>query len=426
MKENKEKLLKFASEIMGQEVEYKYMPNGAQESVWDMLERCPPTFDREGNIKRLPIPTSSRSNLAIILENDTRFSHLGYSPQSDQIIYQGRMIEPSDIEDIGIFLERNYRIKTIDKALKTAVLRVAKLKEITPIRDYLTGLPIWDGTPRIAALGDRVYHADYPDKYRELIQNICRCWLISAVARQMDPGCEVHTCFTLISAEKGVGKGLSLKALASEEWYSNSPLEIGTKKGYMQIHQSLVWFWELAEMASLQGKSAEVYKAFVTGAWDRFVPSYAEFPAHRPRRLVLIMSTNNLQFLTDGPERRIHPIKIKKGAKIDVQYLRDNRDQIWAEALHLYNNNVPWHLSRDMETDLAEYQQLFIIDDPWASTVQQAVTGAGPTGISTRDIMEVLQLPASQQHTGNSKRIAQICRDLGYKQINKGGRKWKE
>ena len=61
-----------------------------------------------------------------------------------------------------------------------------------------------------------------------------------------------------------------------------------------------------------------------------------------------------------------------------------------------------------------DYQQTFIIDDPWTFKVIEAIASGKKT---TPEIMTHLELPSSQQHIGNSKRIGQICRDMGYEQV---------
>jgi len=323
-------------------------------------------------------------------------------------------------------LERNYRLKLTDKAIRNGIVRVACENEINPIKDYLDGLK-WDGEKRIATLLDQVYFADYDPMDQILIQTMSKKWLISCVARIIKPGAEVHTCLTLIG-DKGIGKGLSIKALAGEENYSNSHIDMGNKSSYEMIHQSGVWIWEIAEMSALQGKTAETAKAFFTGAWDRYRAAYGHFPINRPRRTVFVLSTNNYQILSDGPERRYWPIRIKEGKIINVEYLKANRDQLWAEAMHYYHAGDQWYLNRKESLQLQEYQEIFIIDDPWAGAVKKSINEGTPKSPSvgqatTSEIMDELDLPIAQQHSGNSRRVAQICRDMGYQQVIISGKR---
>ena len=427
---NKAKLLQFAQQHTGKKVEFKYCPDGADAETWDLLSKTKPKFDGEGNITKYPAPHNNRSNLAHILENDPKFKTLGYNPHSDSLLWGDRTIDDSDVEEIAIYLE-GYRlyIKS-DRAIKSAVTRVAMKNQIEPIKDYLESChkkwKLAKKPKNLYMVLESAFHADFNPIYQGLIQDISKKWFISCVARIFDPGCEVHTCLGLISTQKGVGKGFSMKALACEEWFSNSNIDIGSKHGYMAIHQAHVWIWEIAEMASLQGKSAEAFKAFVTGAWDRYTASYGHFPKHRPRRTVFVLSSNNKNILSDGTERRLWPIVIKPGYKIELDWLKENRDLLWGEAVDLYKKKEPWHLNDKMSEALREYQIDFKIDDPWSSKVRECIISK--SGASTSEIMDFLQLPIAQQHTGNSKRIAHICKELGYTQTNTGGegRKWRQ
>ncbi len=422
-----QKIIDFAKEVTGLNVVRKHKPREADEITWDLLEKTPAKYGDNGQPIKFPRPISNRSNLALILENDPIFDSLGYNPHSDEIKWNDDQIKDQHIELIGILLERNYRIRLTDKAIKSGVIRVACDNEINPIKDYLDGLT-WDGTSRISSVLDDIYHADYDkDLYPNLIKSISKKWFISCVARILQPGSEVHTCLTLIG-EKGIGKGLSIKALAGEENYSNSHIDIGSKSAYEMIHQSGVWIWEIAEMQDLQGKTADTAKAFFTGAWDRYRASYGHFPINRPRRTVFVLSANNYQFLSDGPERRYWPIKIHSNSVIDVDYLKINKDQLWAEAVNLYNAGEQWYLNRDEAKQLESYQEIFIIDDPWGAVVKktiEAVETNKKNHATTAEIMKALDLPVAHQHSGNSRRIAQICRDMGYVQkiITVGGSK---
>ena len=153
----------------------------------------------------------------------------------------------------------------------------------------------WDQYNRIDDMMRDIFHAEFADGYERLVSTMGRMWLISCVARIMEPGCKVDTAITLIG-EKGARKGTALETLASAPWFSNSHIDIKTKAGYELLHQSGVWIWELAEGKALQGKSAEAVKAFMTGQFDRYRPAYRKDIVRRKRRTVFAVTLNNYQF----------------------------------------------------------------------------------------------------------------------------------
>jgi predicted P-loop ATPase len=90
---------------------------------------------------------------------------------------------------------------------------------------------------------------------------------------------------------------------------------------------------EIAELRGLQQRDAEAIKAFVTSRYEEWTPKYVEKPVRYLRRIVLIGTTNDEEFL--GPhtgERRWLPIRIVDG---DVIKIASDRDQLWAEAATL-------------------------------------------------------------------------------------------
>jgi site-specific DNA-methyltransferase (adenine-specific) len=319
-------------------------------------------------------------------------------------------LEDSDLEEIALDMEVRYRYTVAERPLFSAVVRVAKMNKIEPIKDYLNGLE-WDNETRIRDVFSQVFNCQVPKGAEDLIQVISHKWFISCVARILEPGCKMDTCLVLVGS-KGLGKSTALKILASERYFSDSLINISHKDSYELIHQSGTWIWELAEMHALQGKTADNSKQFLSSAKDRYRPSYGKNPVERARRTVFTASTNNFQFLSDGPERRFWPITIQD--KIDSDYLIDNRDQLWAEAVHYYQCGEKWWLPEKLEPTLELYQTSFIIDDPWTIPVVEYLRQSLGQGRTTTEIMEHLEIPKASQHTGYARRVAQICRDNGY------------
>jgi len=400
-------LMALAKDELGVEVEDKGNPPSADIDTWDMLRKV--TKRGTGML----VPLNCRYNTATILRQDPRYNSLCYNEHSDKILLNDIMIDDAMMERIALEFEENYRYKVTDKALRASVIMVAQERTIEPIKDWLTSLPEWDGEDRIQWFFHNVLKAKVPDGADKLVTEMSCKWFTSCVARVMEPGCKMDTCLVLVGA-KGLRKSTALKVLASEEYFSDSNINISHKDSYELLHQSGVWIWELAEMHALQGKTAANAKQFLTSASDRYRPAYAKMPVQRARRTVFTASTNDYQFLSDGPERRFWIVEV--GSKIDIDYIEQNRIQLWAEALHHYRNGLTWWLEEGSEEQLMEYQQSFIIDDPWTVKVLQCIkTNQGQA--STATIMDYLQLSAAMQHSGFSRRIAQICRDCGYEQF---------
>ena len=405
-KQRTELLIQLAQEATGLTVENKGNPPEADIDTWDLLRKV----TKKGT--NIMIPLNCRWNTASILRNDPRYSTLSYNEHSDQILLNGEMVSDVTLERIALEFEEHYRYKVTDKALRASVIMVAEERTIEPIKQWLLELPEWDGERRIEPFFQDVLHAKIPNGCERLVNEMSVKWFISCVARIMQPGCKMDTCLVLVGP-KGMRKSTALKLLAGEEWFSDSNINISHKDSYELLHQSGVWIWELAEMHALQGKTAANAKQFLTSASDRYRPAYAKMPVQRQRRTVFTASTNDYQFLSDGPERRFWIVEV--GAKIETEYIHENRAQLWAEALHWYRENIIWWLEEESEETLMEYQQSFIIDDPWTFKVLECIKNN--SGFATTiQIMEHLGLTAANQHQGFTKRIAQICRDCDYEQ----------
>jgi predicted P-loop ATPase len=101
---------------------------------------------------------------------------------------------------------------------------------------------------------------------------------------------------------------------------------------------------ELDELRGLKGRAVEDVKSFITRREEEWTPKYVEFTRKFKRRFLLWGSTNEDNFLGDPTgERRYLPIEVGVDAKIDVEAIVRDREQLWAEAVHLYQKHgVMW------------------------------------------------------------------------------------
>ena len=419
-KERKALLKSIVEEVTGLEAEYKSNPPRSDVDTWDTLQKA----TKKGT--DVLIPLNCRYNTASILRQDPEYNTLSYNEHSDTILWKGEMVSDVTIEQIALDMEERYMYRVTEKALRASLIMVAQERKVEPIKDWLLSLPKWDESQeqRLVYFFQDVLKAKIPEGCEALVQEMSVKWFISCVARIMSPGCKMDTCLVLVGG-KGLRKSTALKVLCGEDWFSDSNINISHKDAYELLHQSGVWIWELAEMHALQGKTADNAKQFLTSASDRYRPSYGKMPVQRDRRTVFTASTNNFQFLSDGPERRFWIVEVLE--KIDIDYILAHRTDLWAEALYWYQNGLEWWLSEESDELNAKYQQSFIIDDPWTVKVLETLM-LNEGRATTKEIMDALELPVRDQHTGNSRRIGQILRDCGYEQYFCGhikGRKWK-
>ena len=420
MNEKEQKLITIAeSEGIVVQLRENPKPEGADIICWKMLDRPKANWDKNGHLKYVIRPRDNRKNLKIIFENDPKYSGLiQYHDHATSLLLNGEIIEKADWEDIGIDLCTRYRLESKDSSIQSAMYRVGFRNQIHPIKDFLNTL-VWDGIPRIETFAEDILKAEYTDQTIDLIRSKSKKMFIACVARILNPGCEMHT-MPIFIGDKGWGKSMVIKFLTPDyDWFGRTKMKIGDKSALELIHQTGVWIQEIAELADFQGRHASDTKAFITCEIDRYRIVYDKDIVKKKRRICFFGTSNDKQILDDGWERRFWVFQLT--GKVNLQYLLDdngyNRDQIWAEAVKCYEEGEQWHLTDLEEEALKHYQETFLVDDPWAWGVSKAIDhwkDRNGLGATTEAIMVYIELPVSQRHTGNSRRVAQICRDNGW------------
>ena len=373
--------------------------------VLDMLDR-----NKDKTIEGVLIRGSVKSHLlnaSIILENHSRMAlRFSYNEFNDQIYVMDRRFEDEDITETQLWLHRVYGVRVGRDSVYDLIVRQAKSKRFHPLQEYLLGLE-WDGVCRLETLLQTYWGV----QDTELLKEIGLRWAVSCVARAIMPGAKVDTVLILCGPQ-GAYKSTSLRVLAGDGWFSDSHLDISRKESYELIHSSGVWIWEMAENYALNKSDVNNAKMFLSAQSDRFRPSYGRTPITRQRSVVFVSTTNEPSFLTDGSgNRRYWPVNI---GQVDLEGIERDRDMIWAEAMHLLRNDEPWWLDETFEMDLFEYQEEFVIEDPWEIAVNKCAD-MFPEGFIADDVFTQLGLNPSRQTRAENRRVSNICKSLGFK-----------
>ncbi len=110
-----------------------------------------------------------------------------------------------------------------------SVVAVSRNIRIHPVRDYLEALA-WDGTPRLDTWAVAYFGAEDTPLHRSM----AALWMVSAVARIMQPGCKADHML-ILEGPQGIRKSTALKVLASEPWFTDELAELGSKDAARHI-----------------------------------------------------------------------------------------------------------------------------------------------------------------------------------------------
>jgi predicted P-loop ATPase len=101
---------------------------------------------------------------------------------------------------------------------------------------------------------------------------------------------------------------------------------------------------------------------------------------------------------------------------IDLEALEHDRDQLLAEAMHLFQEGSPWWPDRDFEAEfIAPEQVARYEEDPWQETIENWISGSARVRASISEIMkEVLYLPVGQFGTREQRRVHAILSRMGW------------
>jgi predicted P-loop ATPase len=306
-----------------------------------------------------------------------------------------------------------------------AVQTVAMETRFHPVRQYLDSLH-WDGVRRIEVWLSR-YAGAAQSRY---VSAVGSRWLIAAVARVYRPGVKAD-CMLILEAKQGALKSTLFKTLAGE-WFTDDLCDMGSKDACMQV--SGTWIIEVAELDSMSRAESGRVKAFMSRTTDRFRPPYGRQVMEAPRQCVFAGTVNHANYLKDETGgRRFWPVAC---GTIDIPDLAADRDQLWAEAVHLFHASAKWWLDTDELIQQAAIQQAERYDGDawdelihtWLESPSQRYDCGNPISpfSSTREAVTVTDVLThcigkrqDQWSQQDSTRVARTLKSMNWKRVNR-------
>jgi len=210
-----------------------------------------------------------------------------------------------------------------------ALIKVAKENTMDSAIDYITSIK-WDGVARLDNWLTHVYGVP-EDLYHKAVGSN---WLKGLVKRIVEPGCKFDYVLVL-EGEQGTRKSTSLHILGGD-WHVETAMSTDSKDFFMQFAGKAII--EFSEGETLNRTEVKRMKAIITMQSDKYRPPYERSSQDFPRRCVFAMTTNQTEYLKDETgNRRWLPITVAL-PEANIDWLKDNRDQLYAEAYHRVHN----------------------------------------------------------------------------------------
>ena len=304
-------------------------------------------LDSKGELK------NTLTNMALIIKHDPALAGIYYNQLRDGI--DADMEVPwkrlkagwnkTDDASLAGYIDARYKLYSPGK-LRDAALKVAVERARHPIKDWLKGLPRWDGVGRLDTL--LIDYLGAEDS--EYVKVVTRKTFAAAVARVMEPGIKFDTMLVL-NGPQGIGKSTLFHRLGGK-WFSDA-LSIADMRDKTAAEKLQgYWIVEIGELAGIKKVDEETLKSFLSRQDDKYRAAYGYAVEDHPRQCIIVGSTNKTTgFLRDlTGNRRFWPVKVPGSEGPKPWDLTDEEvEQIWAEALHYYRAGEKLFLESKME-----------------------------------------------------------------------------
>lgn len=334
-------------------------------------------------------------NLMLILMNDPDFANFAFNEMTGRVQVTGPMPwsrpegnpywRDADSAHLRILLDNRYTVFS-ERNIQDCFTKAADLRRFHPVRDYLDSLPEWDGVSRIEFLFQHCFDAE-DNAY---VRAVARKVFAAAVARIYVPGIKFDS-IPVFDGAQGIGKSTLFKVLAGPEFYSEtlSLTDMNDKAGAEKLQG--FWIVEIGELAGMKKADIEKVKAFLSTSDDKYRPSYGRVVESHPRQSVIIATVNGERgYLRDVTgNRRFWIVKCRqKAAERRFSFTEAERDQIWAEAIHIWKNGEKLYLEGELAAESEKAQRSAMEADDRLGMVEQYLDTLLPENWRDMDLYE--------------------------------------
>jgi putative DNA primase/helicase len=366
------------------------------------------------------IPHATLSNASLILQYHDEFKgKIWFDSFRGKVFHTLRGVPKqwTDADDRRVTAWMQQRMQLPKFSLMTVhegIMHAAECNQKNSLTDWLDSLK-WDGVERLDTwLFDCLGTAR--NAYTDAV---ARNWPISMVARAYDPGCQVDT-MPVLEGKMGRGKSSFLRILA-EPWFAAIQIAFG-EKDFFQAIQGL-WLIEVPDMSGFSRREHTQIIATISNQNDVYRQSHGRNTEDHQRVTIFAATSENDEYLQESRGRRRYwPLVC---GDINLDALRTQREQIFAEAIVQYRAGATWY---EMPEETDAEQAARASRDIWTDRVINYAEMYGDNKLTSAVILEnAIKMETDRMDDGAKRRIYRIMMEAGWKQLH--GRKeryWKK
>jgi hypothetical protein len=321
----------------------------------------------------------------------------GYGPRFD---------DPATI-NLRLKIDTAFHFLPGRELFRDVTSNIARKQSFHPVREYLSSLA-WDQEPRIERW--LIDYAGAPDT--PYVRAVSRIVLVAACRRARKPGSKFDEMLILESSQ-GTNKSSALRALAfNDDWFTDDlPLHGDTRR--LMESTAGKWIVEAGELKGMGRSDVAALKACLSRQRDEARLAYGHKSARVLRQFVIIGTTNETTgyFRDETGNRRFWPVRIQL---FDLEKLRADRDQLWAEAAEAEALGESIRLDpRLYEAAAAEQEARLVGDDPLVDVLHRAL--ANRTGkLRVSDAYLICGIEPGKVNQDQISRFGRAIRELGW------------
>jgi predicted P-loop ATPase len=315
------------------------------------------------NVLATDMHWTSKSGARCLRWNTFNNRLVAFFPPVKMDAEQGK-VSDADVSHVRMWLSCHGKL-SLKEDTRDAMYAAAKRAPFHPIIDYLETCRGKEGDCSI--LDDLA--AVVLGSAEPLAQEFLKKTLVAAVRRIYHPGTRVDTVLTLVG-KQGAKKTTFVQVLFGEEYVRSQMPDLSNKDASIALQD--FWAVELGELHRTLKTDHGTVKEFLSRTYDDFRPPHGICDIRMARHNVFIGTANEDTLLSDATgNRRFLPIAVQK---VDIEFVRRNRDQIWAAALVLAEDPGYQHWFED-ESVVEPAHEDFIVQDPWHNMISAYCCG---------------------------------------------------